>query len=341
MPLVPHPGRIARFRDAVASLAPDIGRLGVAVSGGPDSLALLILAAAALPGRVAAATVDHGLRAAAAEEAAMVAAVCARLNVPHRTLTGPIADKGSVQSRARALRYRLLVRWAEAEALGAIATAHHLDDQAETFLMRAARGAGTAGLSGIRARVILAEGPVPVIRPLLGWRRTELGDVVAAAGLVPVDDPSNRDPAHDRTAFRGLLAAAPLLQPERLAAAAAHLADAAEALDWMAERLAAERITGGDGPVRLADPAGLPRELRRRLVQAAIGRVADGSSLRGDALDRLLRLLDAGRAATLSGVLARPGRDWVFAPAPPRADRRRNRDGSPGACIAIDPEPLI
>jgi tRNA(Ile)-lysidine synthase len=338
---VSDPVRIARFRDSVEMLAPGVESLGVAVSGGPDSLALLVLAATALPARVVAATVDHGLRPAAAGEATMVGEVCSRLNVPHRTLTGRIDKGASVQGQARALRYRLLGEWAGAEALGAIATAHHLDDQAETFLMRAARGAGTGGLSGIRPRLVLADAATPVIRPLLGWRRAELASIVEQAGLTPVDDPSNRDPAHDRTAFRALLASAPLLRPEGIAAAASHLADADEALGWTTARLEAARLAGTNGEIHLRDPADLPRELRRRLVEAAIGRLVPSPVLRGDALDRLIRLLESGRPATLAGVLARPGRDWIFVTAPPRADLGRNRDGSPGASIAINPDRLI
>jgi tRNA(Ile)-lysidine synthase len=344
MPPAVTPPQIDRFAAAVSELAGDLSpsrRLGLAVSGGPDSLALLLIAAAALPGGIAAATVDHGLRTEAAREAAMVANLCTRLGVPHRTLPGSLGDAGSVQEEARRLRYRLLGAWAGDEGLGALATAHHRDDQAETFLMRAVRGAGVGGLAGVRSRVTLAAMPVPVVRPLLDWSRSELSAIIAASGVAAVDDPSNRDPAYDRTAFRALLGDAPLLRPGGLAAAAAHLADADEAIGWIVERLAAERLVADGGTVRLADPAVLPRELRRRLVHRAIQQISGEGALRGAALDRLMGLLESGRSATLAGVLARPGSDWRFSLAPPRADRPRNRDGSPAACIAIDPEPLI
>ncbi|MDB5716697.1 MAG: tRNA(Ile)-lysidine synthetase [Sphingomonas bacterium] len=315
----------ARFRAdllrvATALPSPD-RRIGIAVSGGPDSLALLLLAHAACPGAVAAATVDHGLRPEAAAEARMVGSVCAGLGIPHHLLTGNAGiGPGSVQQRARRLRYALLGDWAAAERLGWLATAHHLDDQAETLLMRAVRGGGTAGLSGVRARMTMAGMPVPVIRPLLGWRRATLGDVVAQAGLVAADDPSNRDPAYDRTAFRALLANAPRLRPEGLARTAANLADAEEALCWAVGQLAEVRLTAEGGAI-LCDPSGLPRELRRRLVAAAIARVAGISGavpLRGESLDRFIALLDSGRAATLAGVAARPGSPWRLRLAPPR-----------------------
>jgi tRNA(Ile)-lysidine synthase len=119
---LPDPELTARFAADLAPLWSGTGRLGVAVSGGPDSMALLLLAHAALPGRVAAATVDHGLRKESADEAAMVAAVCAGLNVPHRTLRVEVAA-GNVQSQARAARYAALAAWLEEAGLEALARA--------------------------------------------------------------------------------------------------------------------------------------------------------------------------------------------------------------------------
>src|SRR5206468_9734453 len=123
-----------RFRHDLDALVPGDVRIGVAVSGGPDSLALLLLAAAARPGQVEAATIDHGLRAEAHDEAVMVAAVCDRLAVRHATLTARWSEvpETAIQERARNQRYRLLGYWAEERGLDALATAHHAEDQAET-----------------------------------------------------------------------------------------------------------------------------------------------------------------------------------------------------------------
>src|SRR3546814_18792599 len=99
-------------------------------------------------------------------------------------------------------------------------TAHHADDQAETLLMRLARGSGLSGLSGVRAR--RSGKGVTIMRPLLGYRKTELAEIVRAAGLIAADDPSNRSQAYDRTPARALLAAAPWLDPLRITASAAH-----------------------------------------------------------------------------------------------------------------------
>ncbi len=237
----PAPAFVARFRaglEALAGAAP--GRLGIAVSGGPDSLALLLLASAAFPGEVAAATVDHRLRPESAGEAGFVAELCARLGLPHIVLTADIAVAGNLQSAARALRYRLLARWAAEAGIALLLTGHHADDQAETLLMRLDRGAGLSGLAAIRAATGIAG--LAVARPLLGWRRAELAAIVAAAGLVPVADPSNDDDRFDRARLRKRLAAAGWIDPVPLARSAAALAEADAALDWAAGRLAEERI---------------------------------------------------------------------------------------------------
>ena len=262
---------VQRFRadlEALTGGAPPL--LGVAVSGGPDSLALLLLAAAAYPGQVRAATVDHGLRPEGAAEAAAVAEICAGLGVPHAILTPDLASGGaSLQARAREARYAALGVWLSASGGRWLATAHHADDQAETILMRLARGAGLSGLSGVRA--VQDRDGMTLVRPLLSWRREELAGLVAAAELVAADDPSNRAERFDRTRFRRMLGDTPILSAPRLAAAAAHLADAEEALAWTAEREWQVRAKSGAAGTVTLDLSGLPSELRRRLAARAIG----------------------------------------------------------------------
>ncbi|HEV2816334.1 MAG TPA: tRNA lysidine(34) synthetase TilS [Allosphingosinicella sp.] len=297
----------ARFRvdlEALTGAAPE--RLALAVSGGPDSLALLLLARAACPGRVEAATVDHGLRPESAAEAEFVAGLCGRLGVPHATLRAGMTDGPNLQAAARARRYALLGGWAREIGADCLLTAHHLDDQAETLVMRLMRGSGLAGLAGIRA-----VNP-PLVRPLLGWRRAELAAIVEAAGIRAVADPSNTDERFDRARARRRLADADWLDPASLARSAAALAEAEEALDWAAERLWRERADGAT-----LDPAGLPAELRRRLVLRMIAALG-GPAPRGDRLGRLLATLEKGGTATLSGIKCAGGTRWRFAPAPPR-----------------------
>lgn len=302
-----------RFAADLNRLAP-AGRLGIAVSGGPDSLALLLLAAETRPGEVEAATADHGLRPGSGEDARMVARLCAELSVPHATLPVTVTPGASVQAQAREARYAALAGWAGSRGLSAIATAHHADDQAETLLMRLARGAGLGGLSGVRERREL--GGIMLVRPLLGWRKQELAAIVVAAGLTAVDDPANSDPRHDRTRVRRLLAQAPWLDPVAVAASASHLAEAEQALRFAADRLWPERVSGYKTGLKM-QAHDLPRELQRRLLLLAVERLGDRPP-RGPDLDRALTTLLREEACTLGSLKLTGGATWRIAPAPPR-----------------------
>jgi tRNA(Ile)-lysidine synthase len=237
--------------------------------------------------------------------------------VPHRTLLAdwPEPPATNVQAAARAMRYRLLNEWAVDRGLGAIATAHHADDQAETLLMRLLRGSGVGGLGGTRARRALSE-EVLLIRPLLGWRKSELEAQVREAGLTPADDPSNRDPRHDRSKIRQLLGKADWLDPARLAASASALRDADEALDWALAPLIGSRIREVEAGL-IVDPSDLPRELRRRLLLAAFAGLG-ALAPRGPDLMRAMAALDGGQVTTLSGLRLEGGRQWRISAAPAR-----------------------
>lgn len=159
----------AAFAAEWQRLWPAAERTGLAVSGGPDSLALLLLAEAVLGAdRFAVATVDHGLRAQSADEAAFVARLCAARGIAHHTLTLSLPSGPAVQERARDARYRALAGWCHEQGLAALVTAHHADDQAETLVMRMNRGAGLRGLAGIRSRAVVPGDSLPLLRPLLG-----------------------------------------------------------------------------------------------------------------------------------------------------------------------------
>jgi len=289
-------------------------RLGVAVSGGPDSTALLLLAGAALRGRVDAATVDHGLRPENAREAEDVARLCARLGVPHATLPVSLAA-GNVQDAARNARYAALAAWAQERVLAAVATAHHADDQAETLLMRLNRASGVGGLAGVRARGRLADAPVVLIRPLLGWRRAELADIVSQAGVPVAEDASNTDDRFDRARLRKAMAAADWLDPAQIAQSAAHIAEADAALNWSADLEFGARVK--------RDPFGMtyrpmaPRAIALRVV-ARIIRELDEEA-RGSAVARLFDALVEGNPGSIGNLVARPNAGgWSFANAPAR-----------------------
>lgn len=315
--LTPEAAQTTRFAADLDALAAPGTRIGVAVSGGPDSLALLLLAAAARPGLVEAATVDHALRPESHAEAEMVASVCARAGVPHAILTldWPKPPDRNLQARAREGRYRLLGEWALQRRLPAIATAHHLDDQAETLLMRLARGAGVGGLGATRASRPLVKG-VRLVRPLLGWRKAELAGLVASAGLEPIDDPSNRDPRHDRVRMREWLRRADWADPERIAASATWLSEADEALEWALAPLVDTRISR-EGATLVVDPSGVPRELQRRLLLVGFAELG-AQGPRGPELTRALDKLRKGGTTTLGGLRLEGGATWRLRQAPPR-----------------------
>ena len=314
MPL-PDPDLTERFAADLAPLWNGQGKLGVAVSGGPDSLALLLVAHAALPGRVEAATVDHGLRAESADEAAMVAGICAGLEVPHQTLTVEV-PAGNVQSEARGARYAALAGWMAERGIEALATAHHADDQAETLLLRLNRGSGVAGLSGVRARGLVPGTRLPLVRPLLGWRRSELVQIVADAGLDPVMDPSNENDRFDRVRMRKALAGAEWLDVPALAQSAANLTDADAALEWAAAREWGEAVS--KGPMGYTYRPQAPRAIALRVLTRLVTEL-DGEAPRGSAVARLFDSLVARQPASIGGLVARAMPDgWSFTKAPKR-----------------------
>lgn len=314
-----QPAAARRFARDLERIAPESGALGLAVSGGPDSLALLLLAVAALPGRVAAATVDHQLRPGSAAEALEVEHICERLGCPHTILTVDVRGGGNgVQGEARRARYAAMAGWARRAGVDALATGHHQEDQAETLLMRAARGAGVGGLGAIRP--LRMEGDLRIVRPLLGWSKAELVRLVADAGIAPAEDPSNHDPRFDRTRFRRLLRDHPELEPARLARSASACREADEALDWAAAGLIAERVRSASGECTV-DASGLPREFKRRLLAHAVAQLRGAlglADLPSIDLEGLLSALEDGATVTRAGLLARGGMLWRLTAEPPR-----------------------
>lgn len=303
------------FRAAMARLVGDdpAMRLGIAVSGGPDSMALLDLAARAFPGRVMAATVDHGLRSESAGEAAMVARWCATQGVPHETLHPASPPDGNIQNWARSARYAALNDWRIRHGVDWLLTAHHADDQIETMLMRLNRGAGLSGLAGIRPR------NGAIIRPLLDCRKGDLLDYVVVRAMPFATDPGNADPRFDRAALRARLAQADWLDPRAAARSAAALSECEAALDWVVADLAARHVSGQGDAIRL-DRTDLPRELLRRLLLHMLHR-ADPSAAppRGDTVDRLIAsALAGGRGSIGDWLLAGDQHGWTLSPAPAR-----------------------
>jgi tRNA(Ile)-lysidine synthase len=322
--MVPDNALVERFRADLDALIEPGERIGIAVSGGPDSLALLMLAAAARPDDIEVATVDHGLRARSREEAEMVADICERLGVPHAILAieWDLPPTSAIQEQARAVRYGALAQWAREAQLGALVTAHHLDDQAETLVMRLNRGSGVRGLAGMRRRSgVPGDKDLPLLRPLLGWRRSELERICTDGRVSPTADPSNADERHERVRVRQALCDADWLDPEALAKSAANLATADEALEWATEREWSEAVEVIDSRI-VYRASTAPIEIIRRVVARAIAELGiEGASgeLRGRELDRFIADLQQCNTTTLRGVLCTGGLDWTFTTAPPRS----------------------
>lgn len=315
--------------DALLHLLIPFRRLALAVSGGPDSTALLLLVAAWRARRTDAPdihvlTVDHGLRPEAATEACAVAALSGRLGLPCRILTST-APKPSAnrQAAARDLRQRLLLEACAELGAEALVLAHHLDDQAETFLLRLARGSGVYGLAAMPAQGFWQDDAgtcVTVLRPLLTVSKESLVATCEAAGEAFAEDPSNGDPAYARTRLRTLMPAlaGEGLDAATLAATAARLASAAAVVDAQVDAVLASRaVFHPAGPARLSVEAltSLPREtllrLFARLLADVGGEAYPPRLVRLEGLVERLAASEQGQA-TLAGAVVRRRGDALF-----------------------------
>jgi len=337
----PHPGD-GPSQDILTSLFAALegaSRIVAAVSGGPDSIALMHLlarwSAAGERPPILVATVDHGLRPESAVEAAFVAREAAGLGLGHRILawTGEKPRTG-LQEAAREARYRLLVRCAREEGASHLVTAHTLDDQAETVLMRLARGSGPAGLAGMR-RDRERDG-IRHVRPLLDRSKESLLALCRAQGWPFTVDPSNADERFARVRWRRImpLLAAEGLTAERLARFSERMRQADEALQAKAlETLGRAEPHEREGAFALlARPlAEEPFEIALRVLELALRRA--GLNLENSRLQRLescaRRLREAvlkgeGLRLTVAGALLRLDRAGMLA-IRPESPRRRGR----------------
>jgi tRNA(Ile)-lysidine synthase len=303
---------VDRLAGLVRGALPAGEAIGIALSGGGDSTALLHLALAAGL-RVEAVTVDHGLRAESAAEAAAVAAACVGLGVPHAVMVwehGPVS--GNLMDAARRARMGLILAWARGRGLAHVALGHTRDDQAETVLMGLGRKAGLAGLSGMRRS--WSEGGVTLHRPLLGASRAELRGWLTARGIGWIDDPTNEDARFARIRARKALAAlGPLgITAEGLAGVAANLAEAQEALAVQVRAAAAAFVQPVAGALRIGDALWqAPVEVRRQVILRALGWLTGADyAPRAAEVERLMAAMRQGRDATLAGCRFRKG--WLM-----------------------------
>jgi tRNA(Ile)-lysidine synthase len=313
-------------RAAFASLS-RFPRLALGVSGGADSMALLHLMAEwraegeAKPD-LTVLTVDHGLRAESREEAASVARMAKRLGLPHAILTWTqgARQNGGLQERAREARYDLMAGYCHAHDIPALVTAHHLDDQAETFLMRLKRGSGLDGLAAIPEESVWSG--IAVLRPLLDTPKARLAATLTAAGLGWAEDPSNSDERFERAAMRANHEALAKLglTPEALARSARRLRRARAALDDAAREFLSTHGAMSEAGYCLIERAQLiaaPEEIALRVLARSVNSVSGREArLQLAKLESLLASLgeNAKAAHTLGGCRLQPigGRLGVF-----------------------------
>ena len=309
--------------------------LVLAVSGGPDSTALMMLAARwrrslKKPPKLVAVTIDHGLRAASKAEAAAVRKLAQSLEIEHRILrwTGS-KPKAGVPEAARNARYRLLAEAAHKAGAGHVLTAHTLDDQGETILIRLTRGSGVAGLAGMKwaSIVPVANGRhVTLVRPLLGIPKSRLIATLKAAGIAYADDPSNRDPAFTRARLRATM---PALAREGLSAERLAL------LGKRVGRIEAALSETLHAAFRLLAPAPWPPAGAIAVDADAFSRLPDEIALR--MLGRLVGSIgregpvELGKLESLyDGLVAAIGASWIASPPPARFRR-----SLAGAVVAV------
>lgn len=296
-------------------------RLGVAVSGGGDSVALLAVLAAyarAHDIELHVVTVDHGIRPEAKQEISFVRDLCARWDLPHHVeyWTG-WNEQGNFQATARDARYALMSDWAHANNISHIALGHTADDQAETFVMRLARGAGVDGLSAMAPRGI-SRG-ITWIRPFLQTKRASLRTYLRSEQLTWCEDPSNENRDYERIKVRDGLAVLSTLGVtiDGLVQVTQNMAKAREALNWQTFIAARDVVKLREGVVMMNKRQfqTQPEEIGRRLLVHSIQWIT-GSVYgpRGPTVSRTLKSVRAGQTATLDGcqVSTTGGLVWIF-----------------------------
>ena len=291
---------------------------GLAVSGGSDSLAMLHLMAEVahqMACKVQAITIDHGLRAEAAEEAAYVGRICAGLGVAHSTVRWEHAEIfGNLMDQARRARYALIADWARAHGIGHVAVAHTMDDQAETVLMGLARAAGIDGLSGMRNA--WREGGIAFTRPFLDVSRADLQSYLVRKRIAWIDDPSNTNGRYQRIkARRALAALAPVgITAERLARVASNLDFARSALTSYTATIATDLVAENAGglQIRREQYSVQSFEVKRRVLIAALRWISSAAyAPRADAVRNVEWAIETGKDSTLCGCRIRVKADTI------------------------------
>lgn len=327
---MPHPAELqSTLRHIIGYGDEAAPKIALAVSGGPDSMALLWLMKQYYHGEIYAVSVDHGLRYEAKDEADHVASVCHSLHIPHQILRPADKITGNIQSEARKARYQLLQGFISQNGYDFIATAHHADDQLETVIMRLNRGSGVSGLAAIRER------NDNIIRPLLSYRKADLVKICQDADIAYIEDPSNENDDYDRVKVRKWLRhidiisesedMPALFKPDMVQKSAQHADQAELALQYSAQYYAKNRIKS-QNDVIILDASQLPQEYERRLLLIALQQLSSDISPRGGALENLIKELKNNEISMIGNIKCTPittdhnieNHIWQLELAPPR-----------------------
>jgi tRNA(Ile)-lysidine synthase len=301
----------ARFKHATFALKQR--QIGLAVSGGGDSIAMMHLAVRTFgPEGFAVFSVDHGLRPEAAKELALVAAQATALGLPHYVARWTWDGAGNLQNAARVGRLAALRHMAIQHGKGAVWLGHTVDDQIETFLMRLARGSGVDGLTAMRRRT--ARHGWPMFRPLLDIERVALRDWLSTNDIAWCDDPSNDDTRFDRIKARqmGDELARLGLTPKRVLQTIDHMQAAQATLERAAARFADRHVRNDSGDLVFApDALDLSHEdAPRRVMAAAFQWMAgQGHRPRFDNMIGAVKRAASGEQTTLAGCILVPQPD--------------------------------
>ena len=300
---------VGRFRQALQATSNDFAKdtIGLSVSGGGDSVALMHLAARVLgPQNLHIVTVDHGLRSSASDEIALVAMQAKALGLPHSVLYWEWDGSGNLQAAARNGRWAAIVDWAATRSIKSVWLGHTEDDQVETLLMRLARGSGIDGLTAMTA-TSLRDG-LRIQRPLLGIARNDLRVWLEAEKIAWCDDPSNDDPRFDRVRARQMFTQLEDLglTRKRLLQTVDHMQAAHLSLQIAARQFATDHVQQEAGDL-LFSPAALDltkEDAPRRVMAAAFGWV--GSRTYRPRFEQLLDVVARARkgaTVTLGGCI--------------------------------------
>lgn len=283
--------------------------VGLAVSGGPDSIALMLAFHEYRPDTFQVVTVDHGFRTASAMEVQFVRQLCDERSIPCNIITLGLKSGSGNQERARMARYSAMAAWAKENDLAALVTGHHANDQAETMIMRLNRGVGIKGLGGMR-EISTTPCGFPLWRPFLNVRRDELVEYVMANGIVPINDPSNQDEHYERVRIRNAMTE--VFDPLGFAKTAQILESTNNAIEWMVDQVW-DRVELSSNEIKWkAEP--IPEIMQHRILERVLDHFGKRPK-RGGAIPVWLNQIKSCGSASLAGVIGNTRKPvWTFKP---------------------------